>query len=125
MAKILIVEDDCDIAAVMKEWFSVHRHSADVVSQCSRALSWLATHECDVIVLDLELPDGDGSKVVRELRNQQNATPILVASSRSSFDTKAFCLKIGADDYLEKPFHFKELLNRVHSLIGKHQQPGS
>lgn len=62
-----------------------------------------------MIVLDLELPDGDGSKVVRELRSRQNATPILVASSRSSFDAKPLCLKIGADDYLEKPFHFKEL----------------
>lgn len=45
MAKILIVEDDCDTAAVMKEWFGVHWHSADVASQCSRALSWLATNE--------------------------------------------------------------------------------
>lgn len=116
MAKILIVDDDNELRNMVKSWFEP-QHMVETGASVKEALDQLATSTFDAIILDLGLPDGDGLEIVKTCRNCSGDTPIIVLSGRQELDSKVTLIDAGADDYLTKPFHFKELNSRVKALL--------
>ena len=110
--KVLVVEDDREIRAMMQSSLSVEGFDVQTAVSLSEARALLKHSRPDVIVLDLGLPDGDGVELVHELR-KQHSTPVLVVSARHQEAQKIALLDAGADDYLTKPFSVGELLARI------------
>jgi len=118
--RILIVEDDPELAAILAQGFGEH-HIEVVVARTvghGRERAVLGTYE--VIVLDVLLPDGSGFDLCAALRARRIATPILMLTARDTVDDRVRGLEAGADDYLVKPFAFRELLARVRALARRH-----
>lgn len=110
--RVLVVEDDREIRALMQSSLSVEGFEVQTAVSLSEASALLRHDPPDVIVLDLGLPDGDGVQLVREVR-QHRAVPIIVVSARHQEAQKIELLDAGADDYLTKPFSVGELLARI------------
>ena len=120
--KILIVEDDPGICTFLRAVLSSDGYDAIVVNSGSLALDMIASHCPDCILLDLGLPDTDGTRIIERVR-QWSATPIVVISARSMEQDKAGALDLGADDYITKPFEGKELVARVKAVL-RRSSPG-
>lgn len=110
--RVLIVEDDKEIRALMRASLSVEGFTVQTAVSLSEASALLKNDLPDVMVLDLGLPDGDGVDLVREVR-KRHSLPILVVSARHQEAQKIQLLDAGADDYLTKPFSVGELLARI------------
>jgi DNA-binding response OmpR family regulator len=117
MAKILLVEDDMQLARTVKGWLSVEHHSVEAVSNGQEALDILAVYEYDLVILDWQLPGLSGLEICKEFRSQGRRTPILMLTGKSAIAEKEAGLDAGSDDYLTKPFHMKELSARVRALL--------
>ncbi len=117
MAKILIVEDDLQLSKLVRDWLKLERHEVEVVNDGQEGLNRLKAYEYDLIVLDLELPVIGGMEILREFRSTGKKTPVLILTGRSTVDDKEVGLDSGADDYLTKPFHAKELTARIRALM--------
>ena len=111
-ARILVVEDDPGILRALKTNLTRHGFDVETAETGARALDTFSRYHPDLILLDLGLPDIDGTAVIREVR-AQSATPIVVLSVRGAERDKVEALDLGADDYLTKPFGVEELLARV------------
>lgn len=114
--RLLIVEDEkelCDTVAA-----SLYRagYEVDTCYDGEEALDYILTEEYDLIVLDLNLPGMDGMDLLRELRQKNEETKVLILSARSQIADKVEGLDAGANDYMEKPFHLQELEARIRSL---------
>jgi two-component system OmpR family response regulator len=114
---IVVVDDDEDIrdlivAQLAQEQYEVI--AADSLAALHRAMT---VHPIDLIVLDLNLPDGDGLSLCRELRAQGNGVQIIMVTARGSAIDRVLGLELGADDYLTKPFEPRELLVRIRNLL--------
>jgi len=110
---LLLVEDDHLVAQALcrslrQEGYSVE-HSATV----KHALQCLGSGEIEMVILDLGLPDGDGSQVLKQIKSQKKIIPVVILTARSSIDDKVQGLDMGADDYLAKPFEPAELFARL------------
>ncbi len=114
--RILIVEDERQIAAFLERGLKEEGYAIDVVYNGNDALDWAAAVEYDGIVLDVMLPGRDGFSVCRELRARGNKTPVLMLTARDTVDDRVAGLDLGADDYLVKPFVFKELVARLRAI---------
>ncbi len=112
--KILVVEDDPAIAESLAVGLGRHGFEAEVVHDGTSALH--QADGCDLVLLDLGLPDLDGSEVCRRLRERSN-TPIIVLSARSNELDRVVLLDTGADDYVVKPFGLRELIARIRAVI--------
>ncbi len=110
--RILVVEDDREIRALLQSSLSVEGFEVQTAVSLSEARALLQHKTPDLIVLDLGLPDGDGVQLVHELR-RQHTTPVIVVSARYQETQKIELLDAGADDYLTKPFSVGELLARM------------
>jgi two-component system copper resistance phosphate regulon response regulator CusR len=99
-----------------------HAYAVDVAGDGNDALYQASINNYDVILLDVLLPGRDGFEVCRELRARGNATPILMLTARATVDDRITGLDAGADDYLTKPFSFRELLARVRALLRREPQ---
>jgi DNA-binding response OmpR family regulator len=121
MAKILLVEDDADLAHLIVNILQVERHAVDTVGDGRDALAHLRLSKYEVIILDWMLPNLSGMEVCREYREKGGTTPILMLTSRASPEEKETGLDAGADDYLTKPFHAKELAARIRALLRRPQ----
>ncbi|HEY9719674.1 MAG TPA: response regulator transcription factor [Trichormus sp.] len=117
MAKILLVEDEADLAMLIREWLENDVHLVEHVSSGSDALHCLLTNNYDLVILDLLLPNKTGIEVCREYRSRKGDTPILMLTAKSDIEDKEAGFVAGADDYLTKPFHLKELMARVRVLL--------
>ncbi len=110
--KLLLVEDDTMLAnslySLFKRSYLVH-----LADRASSALERIANHRYDVIVLDLQLPDQSGQEVCSKIRTTDILTPIVILSGTVDQQTKTALLDAGANDYISKPFHAKELLARL------------
>ncbi len=119
MARILIVEDNPDLAYGLRNNLEIEGHEVEVAADgeegLRRALG--ASEDNDLIVLDLMLPKLDGFHVLRELRAAQIATPVLILTARGEESDVVRGLRVGADDYVTKPFGILELLARVEALL--------
>ena len=114
--RILIVEDERQIAAFLERGLKEEGYAIDVVYNGNDAVDWATAVEYDGIVLDVMLPGRDGFSVCRELRSRGSKTPILMLTARDTVDDRVTGLDTGADDYLVKPFAFKELVARVRAI---------
>ncbi len=117
VAKILYVEDDRDLAKSLKEWLEVKNFAVDMAFCAEEAQNLLAVNDYDLIILDWNLPDGDGVSICRSYRAKNGNALVLLLTSRSSTDEKVEGLEAGADDYLTKPFQSVELLARLRALL--------
>jgi DNA-binding response OmpR family regulator len=117
MAKILVVEDDEDVADTIKFWLEKEGHILDVVYSGEDALQLLKGFNFDVIVLDYELPNISGFSVMQNFRNSGGNTPVIFLTGKRDVNTKADTLDGGADDYLTKPFDPRELTARIRVML--------
>ena len=122
MARILIVEDDPDIALGLEEDLRQHGHATTVVRNGSDVLHATDSNSPDVILLDVMLPGRDGFSVCRELRHRGNRTPIIMLTARAQEAEKILGLELGADDYVTKPFSAAELRARIAAVIRRTEE---
>jgi DNA-binding response OmpR family regulator len=119
---ILLVEDEARVADFIRRGLSAEGWGVTHASDGETALELLSASPFDAIILDLMLPGISGQDVCRRLRARENATPILMLSALDSTDERIAGLKLGADDYLPKPFDFDELIARLESLHRRTQR---
>lgn len=115
--RILLVEDEPELASALRTALKRHDMVVDHAASLLEACDFAAEDAYDAILLDRQLPDGDGLTLVPKLRARGNATPVLVLTARSDTSDKVDGLDMGADDYLAKPFAFEELLARLRALL--------
>ena len=120
--KILIAEDEWDLAEVLKLMFELQKYSVEVVDNGEDALFYAESTPYDVIILDVMMPRKNGVEVVKSLRAKGISTPVIMLTAKSQLEDKVLGLEEGADDYLTKPFEAAELLVRVKSLLRRPTQ---
>jgi DNA-binding response OmpR family regulator len=123
--KILIVEDELAIANSMIEYLQSNDMLCEHANNANLALDKIANYDYDCILLDLNLPDGNGFTIIDELKKRNKTDGIIIISAKESIETKIEGFQLGADDYLTKPFHLSELLVRIQSLVRRKQFNGS
>jgi two-component system copper resistance phosphate regulon response regulator CusR len=114
--KILVVEDDKTVGQYVRRGLAEAGYQAELVGDGAEALRMLAAGPYDLVVLDLRLPTLSGLEVLRTLRDRGHGVPVLVLTAQDAVDFKVQALKMGADDYVTKPFSLEELLARVEAL---------
>jgi DNA-binding response OmpR family regulator len=118
LMRLLVVEDEHKLAGVLKRGLEEHGYAVDVAYDGEQGLALASTPPLyDLIVLDVMLPRLDGFEVCRQLRVGQIQTPVLMLTARDTVDDRVTGLDTGADDYLTKPFAFRELLARARALL--------
>lgn len=115
--KVLIVEDEKGISNSMAAYFRHQGYLCEQADTFHQAIDKISAYEYDCILLDITLPDGNGLKVLESLKKENRKEGVIIVSAKDSLDDKIQGLKIGADDYLTKPFHLAELAARVYSVI--------
>jgi two-component system phosphate regulon response regulator PhoB len=115
--KILLVEDDQNLAYLLALHFRRERFLVDHAENGGQALAQLKNHSYDLIVLDWMLPDLTGIDVCQQYRERGGKSPIMMLTAKGAVDDMACGLDAGADDYMVKPFHPKELTARVRALM--------
>ncbi|MCA9397797.1 response regulator transcription factor [candidate division WWE3 bacterium] len=119
--RLLIIEDDKHIADNIKKGLELQSHIADVAYDGNDGYDFALVEEYDVIILDRMLPGMDGMVICEQLRKEGITTPILMLTAKTLIDDRVDGLNAGADDYLGKPFAFKELVARIHALSRRPQ----
>ena len=114
--KILVVEDDSSVKNLIATTLKAHDYQYLVAMDGKEALLEASSHNPDIMLLDLGLPDVDGIEIIKNIRSWSNM-PIIVISARSEDSDKIVALDAGADDYLTKPFSVEELLARIRTTI--------
>ncbi len=113
---LLLVEDDRGVASFIQRGLTIERIGVDLASDGRCAIEKSASRTYDLIILDVMLPVINGFEVCHHLRQKGVQTPILMLTAKGDVSEKVRGLKLGADDYLTKPFEFKELLARIQAL---------
>ena len=116
MRKILIIDDDATLSDITKEMLENYEYTVEQAFSVSEAYDLLTDKKYDLILLDINLPDGEGYEVCQELR-RVSTVPVIFASARTNVDDRVVGFEMGGDDYLPKPYSMKELLVRVNALI--------
>jgi DNA-binding response OmpR family regulator len=114
--KILVVEDDKTVGEYVRRGLDEAGYHAELVGDGDSGLRLASGGHFDLLVLDLRLPKLSGIEVLRTLRDRGNGLPVLVLTAQDAVDFKVQALRMGADDYVTKPFAFEELLARVEAL---------
>jgi DNA-binding response OmpR family regulator len=117
MQRILVVEDTPAYAEALERTLALEGHEVVLASRAQEALARARHEPPDLVVLDLGLPDRDGYYVLRELRERGFEAPVLILSARSLEADKVEGFRLGADDYVTKPFGALELLARISALL--------
>jgi len=123
--KILIIEDEIDIASSIKSYLNANDIHCETVSKLESALDKIVMYDYDCILVDLMLPDGDGFSILKELKSLNKSEGIIIISAKETLETKIEGFKLGADDYLTKPFHLSELLVRIQALVRRKKFNGN
>ena len=121
--RLLLVEDEPAAAEILAKGLREHAYAVDIASDGDAALREADVTDYDAIVLDLMLPLVDGLSVCRSIRQAGRHVPILIVTARDAVDARVEGFDAGADDYLVKPFDFRELLARLRALIRRGRQP--
>lgn len=114
--RILIVEDEWEVASLIKNGLEEYDFSADIAGNAMEANQQLADHDYDTVILDVNLPVISGYDLCRMIRNKYETLPILMLTAFGSTENKLTGFDAGADDYLVKPFEFRELVARLRAL---------
>ncbi|HIA52951.1 MAG TPA: response regulator transcription factor [Candidatus Melainabacteria bacterium] len=117
MAKVLIVEDDKQLSALVVDWLTGEKYATEAVYKGTDGLERLKFYKYDVVILDWDLPGLSGVEVCRQFRDEGGTTPILMLTGKKEITDKAEGLDSGADDYLTKPFDVIELSARLRALL--------
>ena len=122
--KILIIEDDLSFQEILRRTLEQERYIVEVAPNYRTGLIKLSDYTYDCILLDINLPDGNGLNLLRELKEMKKTSSLIIISARDSIEEKVEGLDLGADDYLAKPFHLAELLSRIKSVIRRNNHGG-
>lgn len=125
MAKILIVEDDPELGPIIVSQLKDQKYTVEHVVSAEDAMSLLSYSAFDLVIMDWELPGMSGRELVKKIRADANAVPILMLTGRSHISDKELGFESGADDYLTKPFDLRELAVRIKALLRRPVQLGS
>lgn len=117
MAKILIIEDDQIYAQNTRDWLDMQQHLVELTHSGRDGLDLLSVRDFDLIIVDFQLPDMSGPDVVRKFRDSGGRTPVLMLTVRQGLSDKEQGFDAGADDYLDKAVHPRELIMRVAALL--------
>ena len=112
--KVLVVEDDAKLSGFIQKGLEAEGFVVDLCSDGDEGYSLATTREYDAMVLDIMLPGRDGLSILRNLREKRIETPVIVLTARGSLNERLDGLKLGADDYMMKPFFVEELAARLH-----------
>ncbi len=115
--KILIIEDEKSLLEDIKHYLAENGYNCDYSTTVKSALNKLAENKYTVALIDLDLPDGSGLEIISYIKNKFPEMGIIITTAANSLEDKLNGLKMGADDYLTKPFHLSELNARIYSLI--------
>ena len=116
-AKILVIEDEASMRAFLGDRLLSEGYAVDFASDGKEGLEKATSAAFDAIILDLMLPELSGLEVCRRIRLAGMATPILILTARGQLEDKVTGLKLGADDYVTKPFEVREILARIEALL--------
>lgn len=119
--RILVVEDDPDLGDALVKRLRRDGHAVDLQSNGADADDVLSYQEYEVVVLDIGLPEMDGFEILKALRKRGSKTPVLMLTARSNVEDRVDALDVGADDYLSKPFDFREFDARCRALLRRSQ----
>ncbi len=123
--KILIVEDESELLTSIQQFLSEKGYTCEVADHFQLAFEKISLYDYDVMVLDIMLPDGNGLELLKNLKEINPATGVLIISAKDALDDKIKGLEWGADDYLTKPFHLPELHARVNAIFRRRQLNGN
>jgi DNA-binding response OmpR family regulator len=123
MTRILIVEDEDRITSFLEKGLKANGFVTSVAGDARDGLAQARSGDFDLVVLDLGLPDRDGMEVLRDLRETDNRTPVIILTARDGVADTVSGLESGADDYVPKPFRFEELLARVRLRLRDQRAP--
>ena len=123
--KLLVVEDEISLLQSILDYFTQEDFLCEGVATFAAAIEKTETFNYDCIILDINLPDGNGLKLLQYLRTNKKEDGVVIISARGSLDDKIMGLNLGADDYLAKPFHLSELNARVKALIRRKYAQGA
>ncbi len=114
--KVLVVEDERKIANFIRQGLEEHGFIVETCANGDDAYALATSRPYDAIVLDIMLPGRDGLSILRGLREQKNAVPVILLTARSELNERVDGLNLGADDYITKPFYVEELIARLHAV---------
>ena len=120
--RILVVEDERDFNRILTNRLKAEYYSVDSCFDGQEALDYLAAAQYDVVILDIMMPILDGITVLKKMRQNGCATPVLLLTAKDSIEDRVQGLDAGANDYLIKPFAFEELLARIRVLLRRPEQ---
>ncbi|WP_417258105.1 response regulator transcription factor [Celeribacter sp.] len=123
--RILIVEDAADVAEAIAIRLGKTGMACDLAESCAAAEDFLAVQRYDAIVLDINLPDRNGTELLHAMRQRGDRTPVLMLTALFSVDDRVSALDLGADDYLVKPFDQRELEARLRALVRREAEQKS
>jgi DNA-binding response OmpR family regulator len=123
--KILIIEDEKELLATMKNYLESEGFLCETASSYFEAEDSLSVFNYDIIVLDLTLPGGNGLNLIKLIKDRNRQAGLLIVSAKNSLDDKIKGLDMGADDYISKPFHLAELNSRIKSLLRRRHFNGT
>ena len=123
--QILIVEDEVPLMDSMVSYLEMEGFKCERAGDYHSALPMLDMHDYICMLIDLNLPDGDGLNLVRLARQNHAHSGIIIVSARNAIEERVKGLEMGADDYLVKPFHLSELVARVHSVARRTRMQGA
>ena len=115
--KILLVEDNLRLSELVKKNLIKSGFVTDIAKDIEEAVHNLKSYSYDAIVLDLNLPDGNGMSFLKQIRDKKNQIPVIILTANIDFNNKIKGLNIGADDYLTKPFKHEELVARLKAIL--------
>jgi two-component system, OmpR family, alkaline phosphatase synthesis response regulator PhoP len=125
MTRVLIVEDNHDLAFGLRNNLEIEGYLVDVAADGPAGLAAARRVQPDLVVLDLMLPGMDGYRVLRQLRDEGLAMPVLILTARGEEADKVLGFRLGADDYVTKPFGVLELLARIEALLRRSRPPAA
>ena len=125
MAKILILEDESRVAGLLKRGLEESEHYVEVADTLSKGMNLFENETFDIIVSDVMLPDGNGFEFCRKIREKNETIPILILTALGTTDDKLEGFDSGANDYMVKPFDFRELDARINILLKRYATPSS
>jgi DNA-binding response OmpR family regulator len=114
--RILVVEDERKIAGFIRQGLEEHGFDVEVCANGDEAYGLATTRPYDALVLDIMLPGRDGLSILRGLRAQKSAVPVILLTARTELNERIDGLNLGADDYMTKPFYVEELVARLHAV---------
>lgn len=123
--KLLIVEDEKELAESMASYLKNESYTCEVASNFKQALDKIETSDYECIALDITLPGGSGMQLLKELKNNKKPDGVIIISAKNSIEDRISGLRLGADDYLVKPFHLSELAARINAIIRRKMYNGN